>query len=151
MTSNGISNGGLASHGVVADGLVFLLYRSETDLKPGAVEVDNIIYVARRDNQHGGLTGYLHLEDGCFYQWLEGPGDALTALMGRICADQRHRNVKVLWQGQALSRQFPDWSMGFGIADPDTLFDWVSQRGVAGVDSAGFAREILAFMRAQAA
>lgn len=94
------------------------------------------------------LTGHLHLEDGLFYQWLEGPPEALEGVRRKIARDIRHHSMETLWKGEQSERQFGNWHMGFGISDPGTLFNWVAQRGVSVSDMAEFSRGVLAFMRA---
>lgn len=94
------------------------------------------------------LTGYLHLEDGLFYQWLEGPKAALDQMRDRIARDIRHRDMETLWSGEQVERQFGEWQMGFGLSDPGTLFAWVAQNGVSVSDPAEFARGVLRFLRA---
>lgn len=93
------------------------------------------------------LTGYLHFEDGLFYQWLEGPQPALDHVRTKIACDIRHRDMETLWSGTQKERQFGAWQMGFGLSDPGTLFAWVAQNGVSVSDPVGFARGVLGFLR----
>jgi hypothetical protein len=46
-------------------------------------------------------------------QFLEGPKDAVLALMAKIRVDPRHRGVIVLVQEEHDAREFEEWSMGF--------------------------------------
>ncbi len=42
---------------------------------------------------------------------LEGSKSALTALMARIAADKRHRNIRMVIEGPVKRRVFPRWGM----------------------------------------
>lgn len=126
----------------------FLLYRSRTDLGPRSRGCADIISGSRLRNPGLDLTGYLHLEDGLFYQWLEGPKAAVDQMRGRIASDSRHRDMETLWSGEQSERKFGAWQMGFGLSDPGTLFSWVAQNGVSVSDPVEFANGVLRFMRA---
>lgn len=125
----------------------FFLYRSRTALDPRSGECRAILQAARTRNAHYGLTGYLHHEDGRFYQWLEGPAQALAEVGALIEADSRHDGLHYLWRGTHAERQFAAWRMGFGSSEPGALFDWIAENGVQVGDSGQFARGLLNFMR----
>lgn len=124
----------------------FLLYRSRTGLTARSPACTEMLHQARGRNRALGLTGYLHLEDGRFYQWLEGPPAAMGEVGRAVLADPRHDAVEVMWRGVQLGRHFPDWRMGFGISEAGTLFHWVAEHGVRVGDIAAFSRALLAFM-----
>lgn len=122
------------------------LYRSRTALNARSSDFQAILIAARRRNQELGLTGYLHYEDGHFYQWLEGPAEALAQVAALVEADPRHTHIEYLWRGTQAWRQFAGWDMGYGSSAPGTLFDWVAEREVHVSDRAEFARAVLGFM-----
>lgn len=124
----------------------FLLYRSRTSLTAKSSGCAEILAEARTRNQSLDLTGYLHLEDGCFYQWLEGPAEALTKVGEMIAADPRHWDVDFLLRGTQHGRQFSGWQMGFGTSNAGMLFEWVLEQGVQVSDPASFAHGLLDFM-----
>lgn len=126
----------------------FLLYRSLTDLDPRSSGCAAILSEARARNRALSLTGRLHLEDGRFYQWLEGPAEAVDLVRAKIARDSRHREMAVLQTGLQSERQFQGWEMGFGVSDPGTLFGWIADQGISVSDSADFARGVSAFLRA---
>lgn len=126
----------------------YLLYRSRTRLEAKSPECADILASARSRNAAQGLTGYLHLEDGMFYQWLEGPAAHLDGVTRLIMADTRHNTIEVLWRGVQPARQFQRWHMGFGTSKPGTLFDWVADKGVAVSDPEAFAQALLEFLHA---
>ncbi|MDS9468382.1 BLUF domain-containing protein [Paracoccus sp. MBLB3053] len=127
----------------------FFLYRSRTALTPRSAKCADILRESRARNLSLALTGYLHLEDGSFYQWLEGPAVALNDVGEMIERDPRHHDVDFLWRGHQNGRQFQNWQMGFGTSNAGILFDWVANEGIQVSDGGAFARGLLAFMRLQ--
>lgn len=107
----------------------------------------DILKEARARNRDLQLTGYLHLEDGAFYQWLEGPAGPLEDVAQMILRDPRHDNVEFLWRGHQDARQFGAWWMGFGTSRAGRLFDWVADQGVQVGDPRSFSTGLLDFMR----
>jgi len=61
------------------------------------------------------VTGYLNFNRArsIFFQYLEGPQQAVVDLMTEIEADDRHRIANVVKLGDIQSRLFPDWSMRY--------------------------------------
>jgi hypothetical protein len=80
-----------------------------------------ILEVSRRNNARLGVTGMLLCHEGCFIQALEGDRDVVESLYARIAQDQRHGRIVVLYRGEADSRTFPDWTMGFRRASPEEM------------------------------
>lgn len=81
-----------------------LLYRSRMrgGLRPE--DIARLVGPARQHNAQTGITSVLMARDGTFLQWLEGPGDAVMALLRRIAADPRHEQLEVLRQGPLPQR-----------------------------------------------
>lgn len=122
------------------------LYRSQTALDARSPEIQMILIAARSRNADMGLSGYLHYEDGHFYQWLEGPEDALAQVGALIESDPLHEDLTYLWRGTQEQRQFSGWEMGFGSSASGTLFEWVADRDIHVGDRLSFGRGLLAFM-----
>lgn len=122
------------------------LYRSTCTASEPKLACRAILAEARQRNLLLDLTGYLHFEDGVFYQWLEGPAASLAQVEALIRRDPRHRDMHFLFRGTQDSRKFADWQMGFAVSDPGTLFEWVANKGVSPMDRARFASGILEFM-----
>ena len=61
------------------------------------------------------ITGYLNFNRARanFFQYLEGPQQAVLDLMAEIERDERHRVVNVVHLGDVRSRAFPGWSMRY--------------------------------------
>ncbi|WP_167620064.1 BLUF domain-containing protein [Paracoccus ravus] len=127
----------------------FLLYRSQTTLRAKSSACTEILHEARERNRELGVTGYLHLEDGHFYQWLEGPLVALEDVMARIERDPRHSDIEKLCRGTQRGRHFGRWEMGFGTSNRGTLFDWIAEHDVQVGNPGAFSSGLLAFMLSQ--
>lgn len=81
----------------------------------------DILNTARTANGPLGVSGLLACGGGLFFQALEGPPEAIEALLGRIRADKRHRNLRVLQDIEVGERDFSGCPMGFRALDPDAL------------------------------
>lgn len=75
-------------------------------------ELDLMLQRADQRNDASGLTGYLILEEGYFYQYFEGPAAACNRLMSDLHDDTRHTDIKILGSGLGYERRFSDWAMG---------------------------------------
>jgi len=95
-------------------GFTRLLYRSipvRADFDPSDLA---ILRRALRHNAAAGITGYLWRANGQFFQALHGPEGEIAALMARIAADPRHRDLERLFEEpDGAVSPFPDWSMGY--------------------------------------
>lgn len=72
---------------------------------------DEILRVSRRNNQAADITGLLIRDGAWFMQILEGPVESVPALMCRIEADPRHRDVSISLVRLVGQRRFGDWTM----------------------------------------
>lgn len=100
-----------------------LLYVSRTSPGLTATELDGILTGSRRRNALLGITGLLLYIDGGFLQLLEGEEQPLRELYGRIAADRRHWELRLMLDREMRSRAFPEWHMGFerpAMDDPET-------------------------------
>lgn len=100
-----------------------LLYVSGSSRRLGADDIASILVTSRRNNERRQITGMLLYADGAFLQVLEGDEKVLRALVTKIRADDRHRNIMVLYENHAEHRSFPDWAMGFRELDPKDARD----------------------------
>lgn len=94
-----------------------------SDARPGFSDADlnQVLAVSRRNNARSGLTGLLILNEGRFFQVLEGAQANVRTRYARILKDPRHQNVSVVQDGPAQERAFGRWKMGFrqpGDLDP---------------------------------
>ena len=95
------------------DGLYSLVYTSSAvePFTPG--QLAGLLRQSRAHNAADDITGMLLYRRDRFIQFLEGPEDAVRALLARIAADPRHERVRVLVDGYAPDRQLADWTMGY--------------------------------------
>ena len=88
------------------------------------VMLAEILAVAGERNAVVGITGVLIFGEGIFLQILEGPKDAVTALLVTIGRDQRHRDMKVFYEAEETERAFGNWRMAYISPDPTELARW---------------------------
>lgn len=74
-------------------------------------DVARILVQSRRNNPRHQLVGALYFGDGCFFQCLEGPQEAVEALYARLHGDPRHGELRVLSREFVSSPSFSSWSM----------------------------------------
>jgi hypothetical protein len=76
---------------------------------------------SRRSNHEHDLTGMLLHRRGRFFQVLEGPQDAVDALIAKIREDARHHDIRILLRENLDDRRFDEWTMGYEpISVPST-------------------------------
>lgn len=89
----------------------YLFYSSDSNLE--VVDIYEILELARRENPHYGITGFLMAHTGGFYQLIEGLEADVDQLFSNISKDHRHHDVKMISKGYRDTRLFPDWQMGY--------------------------------------
>lgn len=99
-----------------------VVYRSDSCIAHADTEsLDDIFRVSVTNNRREGITGCLALPDGKFVQVIEGIRSKVDALVDRIRADVRHRNLTVLGEWPIQNRLFTGWAMA--RPDPTPLKD----------------------------
>lgn len=68
---------------------------------------------SRRSNHEHDLTGMLLHRRRRFFQVLEGPQDAVDALIAKIREDARHHDIRILLRENLDDRRFDEWTMGY--------------------------------------
>ena len=127
--------------------LAFVLYRSETDIRPNSDAARNLMDTARHVNSTLGLTGFLHHEDGFFFQWLEGPAEPLAEICGRLERDPRHFNLTYMWRGTQDIRHFAGWDMGYSSGANESILSWLAEHSVAQREKLAYAAAVLSFLQ----
>ncbi|HEV7950927.1 MAG TPA: BLUF domain-containing protein [Glaciihabitans sp.] len=84
-------------------------------------DILRILAQSRANNKRDDVTGALLYRPDRFIQILEGPDDEVRKWFGIIQADPRHRNVQTISEKQIVTRQFPEWTMGFKPATDDAI------------------------------
>lgn len=90
-----------------------LIYMSSATKYLSEEEINALLVQARHFNINNDITGVLLYIEGDFLQVLEGRKDTIEKLFENIKRDKRHKSVIVIYEGNKIKRQFPDWSMGF--------------------------------------
>ena len=80
-----------------------------------------ILSKARKFNEDNDITGMLLYAKGNFMQILEGEKTAVQATFGRIEKDERHHDIRVIFNNSAPKRLFEGWRMGFKMLTEDEL------------------------------
>lgn len=98
--------------GVVINRLVYVseLKLSVEDPKYTRMLV-NVLMKARIYNKSKSITSVLFVSDRTCIQVLEGDSNELGKLMFKVSRDDRHHNVKVLYNKKVSERLYGDWSM----------------------------------------
>lgn len=90
-----------------------LLYISAGTREFTESELEEILAVARSNNEALNVTGMLLYHQGSFIQALEGEQSVVESLYQKIGTDKRHLETRVLYRGDIPDRNFKSWSMGF--------------------------------------
>ena len=98
-----------------------VIYGSVETRYLSAIQLSELLALARSRNQELDITGVLLHQKGFFVQVIEGDEPVVGALYDRISRDKRHKNVAVFRRGPIQARQFAAWSMGFLELDPAVL------------------------------
>lgn len=128
--------------------LTYFLYRSVARDDLGYDDIHSIVAEARLRNSKFALTGCLHHEDGLFFQWLEGPKDALDAVIAMIRKDPRHTEMTDLAYGPLPQRHFAQWTMRSTDRHQASLLDWFAAQQVSTIDRGAYAGSVSAFLMA---
>lgn len=73
--------------------------------------VSRIMVQSQFNNRSENITGVLAYDRGRFFQFIEGPEQAIDALVGRLLGDERHANMTIRLDEPVEERLFPKWSM----------------------------------------
>jgi len=108
--------------------------------------LSSILIEARRCNARDGITGALICRDDLYLQLLEGPEKAVERTYARICADDRHVEVRRLTRRMVAddARMFGAWAMR---DDPAASWVWSRAEVDAGVPDRAREDEVLGMFR----
>jgi hypothetical protein len=100
---------------------VQLLYISSTTRPMLRIDVETILFTARRFNQKLDITGLLLSSPSHFMQIMEGEEESVRSAYERICKDPRHHAHVILRETHIEERQFGDWTMASHILRDNEL------------------------------
>lgn len=83
--------------------------------------LEQLLLQARKKNAELGVTGVLLYHDGSFFQYFEGPPEAVEEVYARIRRSPLHRGIIELMRGPIQARSFGSWLMGFTQAPASTV------------------------------
>lgn len=98
--------------------MLSLVYSSSASDSFSEADLPALLAQSRDNNARLGLTGILLYRDGRFLQLLEGEQDAVRDRVAVIARDDRHARIRILIEDRIVTRQFPDWTMGYGAVAP---------------------------------
>lgn len=129
-----------------AKGLSLFVYSSTALCTERSPEMAAILAEARRRNAAEGVTGFLHLEDGLFFQCVEGEAEALDRLYLGLRHDPRHEAISLLGAGPLARRRFTGWAMGFSTEGRLSLFDRIAASPAPQRPQASNAADVIEFL-----
>ena len=106
--------------------LAAVAYKSRASPHCSDVDLYYLLAQARARNVVANLTGVLLYDRGSFFQWLEGPREALRPVWASIRADSRHADLEVVFDDHRSFRLFAGWTMQLAHRDKE------QQRAVRG-------------------
>ena len=90
-----------------------IMYISTAVIKFTDQELEELLDIARKNNQAKNVTGLLILKGRSFLQCLEGQKEDIDEIYEKIKQDQRHDSIIQVIEEEDDKRYFPDWSMGY--------------------------------------
>lgn len=105
-----------------------LVYTSVATERMPKSKLYKILVQARGNNRLAGITGLLVFVDGMFLQVLEGEADSVAQILQKINADPRHKDIKVIYQGDTDQRTFSSWQMAYVNPSAKELATWAGLR-----------------------
>jgi hypothetical protein len=93
--------------------MIQIAYVSSTQGLLTADEIEHLLVSSRARNQARGITGVLLYKGGNVLQVIEGEEPRVLTLFSAIQRDPRHTGVIKIYQKKIVSRDFPEWTMGF--------------------------------------
>lgn len=88
-----------------------LTYRSRATAPVSDLELQELVRVAQDRNRAESITGMVIYDGERFFQWLEGPAEALSRVMHSISHDIRHTDIQILGEAKTPVRMFEGWDL----------------------------------------
>jgi hypothetical protein len=123
-----------------------LCYTSAATRDMEREDLVELLKISRSKNQEVGITGLLLYTANRFVQLLEGDEQAVRETYGRILADNRHRDIAMVFEQTVEERDCPDWSMGFQALEDSEWLEFPTPEG----DQPGLRPMMEAMARAKA-
>lgn len=96
-----------------------LVYGSDASVPFDNAGLEELAHKADEKNRSMRVTGYLSFQrrTNAFFQFLEGPREAVLELMEIISKDERHKLFNLVQLGDFPTHLFPRWSMRYVTTD----------------------------------
>ncbi len=108
-----------------------LAYMARTPDPLDDLELERLLEDARAFNRAHAVTGVLLVCGSEVFQNLEGPSEAVSAVVARIQASRRIRDFTVVLDNTIPRRCFADWDMGVGRPTRSEMLALSNARWVA--------------------
>lgn len=89
-----------------------MIYTSVASTRVTGASLRALAEGSARRNERIGVTGLLLYGSGNYFQLIEGSQSTVKSLYRRISTDDRHHDVRLLFEAKIADRVFPDWHMG---------------------------------------
>ena len=103
--------------------MIQLIYTSDFAQSLQVEDFEKIIKTALAKNISLEITGMMVIIDGHIFQAIEGPEHNVLSLMESIKNDSRHKNVRIIGVDSIVTRDYPDWAMGYTSTWQGTTLD----------------------------
>lgn len=103
-----------------------IAYLSRTNKDFSQNDISSLLVSARNFNAENNVTGVLLYNTGFFFQYLEGPQEAITKVYQRIQHATSHEIILELFNDVVYKLHFSSWHMGFCYA-PQGFLQELSQ------------------------
>lgn len=120
--------------------LIRLTYLSKATRDMSLQDIQDILTVARDNNQSLEICGMLCYDQRYFLQTLEGPRDDVNELFHDISDDPRHDDVVIIGYEYIDATTFGSWNMGFAPAS-DAFYKLLNEVGQNNFDPRAFTPE----------
>jgi hypothetical protein len=112
-------------------------YLSSAVGSPTEADLATLLERARAKNLELGVTGVLLYHEGTFFQYFEGPPEAVEVVYRRIQRDPMHHGLIELMRAPVEARAFSDWSMGFTRAPKSMILQLSSAKWIEALRKQG--------------
>jgi hypothetical protein len=100
------------------DALTALTYRSRAVEPMSEPGLRGLEQQSQERNRLEGLTGLAYYDNGRFFQWLEGPADAVSRVWESVRRDPRHTDIEGVSVLTTPARIFSGWDMRLSVRGP---------------------------------
>lgn len=117
-------------------------------------DLHDIAAVSARNNETSGITGALIHDASFFLQILEGPEEAVDALLARLLRDPRHTDMAVVFRTRIDATSFAGWEMQLiendatrhPVLSPYATDNRIEPRSLIAAQMNALARDIAAYL-----